>query len=223
MLEDSHSYFTRAADVLGLAPRVREILLAPQRTVKSKSSRNNDRDRCCCTISGTGCSTTMRGGRTEGGLRYRPHMDEEHASALANLMTWKTAVVDVPFGGAKGGINCDPKQLSHTELYDVTRTFVEGIKEIIGPNLDIPAPDVNTNDEVMGWIMHEYSKYYGFAPGVVTGGHVHCSARPAVQRLQVGVFFYVLDEALRESGRNQSRVRRSPFRGSATWAATPPG
>jgi glutamate dehydrogenase (NAD(P)+) len=82
-------------------------------------------------------------------------MDEEHATALANLMSWKTAVVDVPFGGAKGGIDCDPAALSTTELYDITRTFVERIKDVIGPNVDIPAPDVNTDSRVMGWIMHE--------------------------------------------------------------------
>jgi glutamate dehydrogenase (NAD(P)+) len=108
-------------------------------------------------------------GPMKGGLRFHPAMDEDHAGALANLMTWKTAVVNVPFGGAKGGINCDPALLSKQELNNITRSFVRNIKEIIGPQVDIPAPDVNTNAEVMGWIMDEYSQFAGFSPGVVTG------------------------------------------------------
>lgn len=105
----------------------------------------------------------------KGGLRYHPHMDEDHAAALANLMTWKTAIVDVPYGGAKGGINCDPSKLSEQDLFAITSQFVEQMKEVIGPTTDIPAPDVNTNPKVMGWIMNEYSKFEGFSPGVVTG------------------------------------------------------
>jgi glutamate dehydrogenase (NAD(P)+) len=133
-------------------------------------------------------------------------MDEEHASALANLMTWKTAVVNVPFGGAKGGIDCDPAQLSRNELYEITRTFVEGIKEIIGPNLDIPAPDVNTNDQVMGWIMHEYSKYYGFSPGVVTGKPLHLFGSPGRAEATGRGVLYVLDEALQETGKSMANI-----------------
>ena len=105
----------------------------------------------------------------KGGLRFHPSVDEDHAGALAALMTWKTAVVDVPFGGAKGGINCDPSKLSRRELSAVTREFVSHLHDVIGPNLDIPAPDVNTTPEIMGWIMDEYSKYAGFSPAVVTG------------------------------------------------------
>ena len=105
----------------------------------------------------------------KGGLRYHPTVDEDHATALANLMTWKTAVVDVPFGGAKGGIDCDPRRCSRGELERLTRAFVDAIKEVIGPTLDIPAPDMNTDATVMAWIMDEYSKYHGFSPGVVTG------------------------------------------------------
>ena len=101
----------------------------------------------------------MARGPMKGGLRFHPSVDEDHAAALANLMTWKTAVVDIPFGGAKGGINCDPSKMSEHELHVVTRRFVEQTKEIIGPTLDIPAPDLNTNAKVMGWIMDEYSKY----------------------------------------------------------------
>jgi glutamate dehydrogenase (NAD(P)+) len=109
----------------------------------------------------------------KGGLRYHPSVNEEEATALANLMTWKTSIVNIPYGGAKGGINCDPYSLSEWELHDITRSFVTEIKEVIGPKIDIPAPDVNTNAKIMGWIMDEYSKYYGFSPAVVTGKPLH--------------------------------------------------
>jgi glutamate dehydrogenase (NAD(P)+) len=90
-------------------------------------------------------------------------------NSLAALMTFKTAVVNIPYGGAKGGINCDPHQLSHAELQRVTRAFIDQIHDIIGPQMDIPAPDMGTNAQTMAWIVDQYSKYHGWAPGVVTG------------------------------------------------------
>jgi glutamate dehydrogenase (NAD(P)+) len=96
-------------------------------------------------------------------------LDADDVRALAALMTWKTAVVNVPFGGAKGGIACEPSLLSQGELERVTRKFVERISQEIGPQRDIPAPDVNTNAQVMAWIMDQYSRLHGFAPAVVTG------------------------------------------------------
>jgi len=154
MLAESHFYFHKAADVLGLADNIRTILLTPRRTVKVGINIEGE-DGTIQSYEGFRVQHNMARGPMKGGLRYHPAMDEDHAAALANLMTWKTAVVDVPYGGAKGGINCDPHSLS--------------VKEVIGPTTDIPAPDVNTNATVMGWIMHEYSKYAGFSPAVVTG------------------------------------------------------
>jgi glutamate dehydrogenase (NAD(P)+) len=168
MLAESHSYFHKAADVLGLADKVRTILLTPRRTVKVGITIEGE-DGTLQSFEGFRVQHNMARGPMKGGLRYHPAMDEDHAGALANLMTWKTAVVDVPYGGAKGGINCDPRAMSDKDLSAVTARFVEQMKEVIGPTTDIPAPDVNTNAKVMGWIMHEYSKYAGFSPGVVTG------------------------------------------------------
>jgi glutamate dehydrogenase (NAD(P)+) len=205
MLEESHFYFTKAADVLDLPPRIREILLAPHRVVKVEIVTESD-DGSLLHHFGYRVQHNNARGPYKGGLRYHPQMDEDHAAALANLMTWKTAVVNVPFGGAKGGINCDPRKLSRSELYGITRTFVEGIKEIIGPNLDIPAPDVNTNDQVMGWIMHEYSKYYGFSPGVVTGKPLHLFGSPGRSEATGRGVLYGLDEALRETGRSMANI-----------------
>ncbi|NIP82320.1 MAG: glutamate dehydrogenase, partial [Gemmatimonadetes bacterium] len=112
----------------------------------------------------------MARGPMKGGLRYHPDVDLDEVRALASLMTWKTAVVDVPYGGAKGGIDCDPRSpsTSQRDLENITRTFVDRLQVFIGPNQDIPAPDVNTNAQVMAWIMDEYSKFHGFTPAVVT-------------------------------------------------------
>jgi len=168
MLAESHIYFHQAADVLGLPDKVRTILLTPHRTVKVGIAIEGE-DGELQSYEGYRVQHNFARGPMKGGLRYHPAMDEDHAAALANLMTWKTAVVDVPFGGAKGGINCDPHALSERDLFQITVRFVEQMKEVIGPTTDIPAPDVNTNAKIMGWIMHEYSKQAGFSPGVVTG------------------------------------------------------
>ena len=168
MLAESHLYFHKAADVLGLSDKVRTILLTPHRTVKVGIAIEGE-DGELQSYEGYRVQHNLARGPMKGGLRFHPAMDEDHAAALANLMTWKTAVVDVPYGGAKGGINCDPHALSERDLFQITVRFVEQMKEVIGPTTDIPAPDVNTNAKVMGWIMHEYSKYAGFSPGVVTG------------------------------------------------------
>ncbi len=168
MLAESHFYFHKAADVIGLEDKVRTILLTPRRSVKVEVVIEGE-DGELQTYNGYRVQHNMARGPMKGGLRYHPAMDEDHAAALANLMTWKTAVVDVPYGGAKGGIDCDPRSMSERDLFQVTTFFVEQMKEVIGPTTDIPAPDVNTNAKVMGWIMHEYSKYAGFSPAVVTG------------------------------------------------------
>jgi glutamate dehydrogenase (NAD(P)+) len=108
-------------------------------------------------------------GPMKGGLRYHPEVDLDEVRALASLMTWKTAVVDIPYGGAKGGIDCDPRTLSAEHVERLTRTFIERIHQFIGPYEDIPGPDVNTNPRIMAWIVDEYSKFRGYSPGVVTG------------------------------------------------------
>jgi glutamate dehydrogenase (NAD(P)+) len=201
MLEESHYYFKKAADVLDLSSKVRQILLSPRRVVKVELVTEGD-DGNLLHHFGYRVQHNDARGPYKGGLRYHPHMDEEHAAALANLMTWKTAVVDVPFGGGKGGINCDPAKLSKPELHRITSTFVENIKEVIGPNLDIPAPDVNTNAEVMGWIMHEYSKYYGFSPGIVTGKPLELFGSPGRTEATGRGVMYVLEEALKDAGKS---------------------
>ncbi len=201
MLSDSQHYFGRAADVLGLSPKIRAILLTPRRCVKVEKVVESDDGKLMHFIGHRVQHNDARG-PCKGGLRYHPSMDEDHAAALASLMTWKTAVVDVPFGGAKGGIDCDPSEMSRFELERVTRAFVEQIKEVIGPNRDIPAPDVNTNADVMAWIMDAYSSHYGFSPGVVTGKPLHLFGSVGREEATGRGVMYTLDEALNDRGQS---------------------
>ncbi|MFC1665137.1 Glu/Leu/Phe/Val dehydrogenase [Pseudomonadota bacterium] len=205
MLEDSHYYFQKAADVLKVPDRLREILLTPIRSVKVDLVIDDDEGNLQHYMGYRVQHNTLRG-PMKGGLRYHPDMDEDHASALANLMTWKTAVVNIPFGGAKGGINCDPSQMSERELDALTRRFVLQTKEVLGPTIDIPAPDVNTNAKVMGWIMDEYSKYAGFSPGVVTGKPVHLFGSEGREEATGRGIILVLHEALKEQGRSFAEI-----------------
>ena len=199
MLENSHRYFHRAADVLDLAPKVRDVLLTPNRVIKVEIVEEAD-DGQLMHYTGFRVQHNSARGPCKGGLRYHPAMDEDHASALANLMTWKTAIVDVPFGGAKGGIDCDPQTMSRFEVERVTRRFVDQCKEMIGPTIDIPAPDVNTNADVMAWIMDEYSRHYGFSPGVVTGKPLHLFGSVGREEATGRGVMYALEEALRDRG-----------------------
>jgi len=203
MLEASHRYFHRAADVLDLAHKVREVLLTPNRVIKVEIVDETD-DGQLMHYTGFRVQHNSARGPCKGGLRYHPTMDEDHATALANLMTWKTAIVDVPFGGAKGGINCDPSQMSRFEVERVTRRFVEQCKEVIWPTIDIPAPDVNTNADVMAWIMDEYSRHYGFSPGIVTGKPLHLFGSEGREEATGRGVMYALEEALRDRGQELS-------------------
>jgi glutamate dehydrogenase (NAD(P)+) len=205
MLDEAHYYFNKAADVLDLSDKVREILITPRRVVKVELVTEDDQGRIQHHL-GFRVQHNNTRGPFKGGLRYHPTLDEDHATALANLMTWKTAIVEVPFGGAKGGINCDPSAMSKSELDRVTRAFVEQVKEVIGPTLDIPAPDVNTNAEVMGWIMDQYSTYQGFSPGVVTGKPLHLFGSEGREEATGRGVMYALEEALSDQARSLADV-----------------
>jgi glutamate dehydrogenase (NAD(P)+) len=166
--EAANHYISKASRIMNLGPRVERLLLSleAEHHVTIPIERDNGE---LAVFSGYRFQHNSARGPTKGGLRFHPTVDADDVRALATLMTWKTAVVNVPFGGAKGGIACDPSQLSQGELERVTRKFVERIIQEIGPQRDIPAPDVNTNSQVMAWIMDQYSRIHGFAPAVVTG------------------------------------------------------
>lgn len=200
MLDTTNQFFNRAADHLGLGEQLRAILQTPNRVVRVEIITESD-DGGLHHHLGFRVQHSDARGPMKGGLRYHPSMDEDHAASLASLMTWKTAVANLPYGGAKGGINCDPSKLSEAELYRITTTFVELIREVIGPNRDIPAPDVNTNAQVMAWIMDEYSKFYGFSPAVVTGKPVDLFGSLGRDEATGRGLMYVLEECLASSGR----------------------
>ena len=134
MLEAAHRYFHDASEVLGLSDRVRQILITPRRVVKVELVTEDDQGSLVHHMGFRVQHNDMRG-PFKGGLRYHPSMDEDHAAALANLMTWKTAVVDIPFGGAKGGIDCDPMQMSRSELdrviAELEKTMVKAFAEVL--------------------------------------------------------------------------------------------
>jgi glutamate dehydrogenase (NAD(P)+) len=166
--EATNHYFLKAAGLIGLDERIQKRIIAPMREVRVECSITLD-DGSDATYTGFRIQHDNSRGPCKGGIRYHPQVDPDEVNALASLMTWKTAVLDVPFGGAKGGINCDPRALSIAEQQRLTRVFVERIYEIIGTNVDIPAPDMGTNSQTMAWIMDEYAKFRGYTPSVVTG------------------------------------------------------
>jgi glutamate dehydrogenase (NAD(P)+) len=197
--EDTTHYFHKAAQFMGLPERVQRMLQNPDRVVKVEIAVEMDSGELGV-FTGFRVQHNNARGPFKGGLRFHPTMDEDHSKALASLMTWKTAVVDIPYGGAKGGIDCDPRKLSLGELERVTRRFTQKIHEIIGPTLDIPAPDVNTNAQVMAWIMNEYSKFHGFSPGVVTGKPLDLHGSEGREEATgLGVTF-VVEELLKRRG-----------------------
>lgn len=197
MLEESQYYFNKAASILELQTVAKKLLITPRRVVKVEIVTESSSGEILHHL-GFRVQHDNSRGPMKGGLRYHPSVDEDEATALASLMTWKTAVVNVPYGGAKGGINCNPQSLNEKELHDITRAFVSEIKEVIGPNLDIPAPDVNTNANTMAWIMDEYSKYYGFSPGVVTGKPLHLFGSEGREEATGRGVMYSLEMALED-------------------------
>src|ERR1700722_159336 len=168
VFEATNHYIRKASRIMNLGPRVEQLLLSleAEHHVSIPIERDNGE---LAVFSGYRFQHNSARGPTKGGLRFHPTLDADDVRALATLMTWKTAVVNVPFGGAKGGVACDPAQLSQGELERITRKFVERISQEIGPQRDIPAPDVNTNAQGMAWILDQYSRLHGFAPAVVTG------------------------------------------------------
>ncbi len=161
--------FNSTADRLGLDGGVRALLSVPKRELTVSFPVTMD-DGSVQVFTGYRIQHNVVRGPAKGGIRYHPQVSLGEVRALAMWMTWKCALVDIPYGGAKGGVKCDPKQLSRGELERLTRRYTSEISIIIGPESDIPAPDVNTNAQVMAWIMDTYSMNVGHStPGIVTG------------------------------------------------------
>jgi glutamate dehydrogenase (NAD(P)+) len=167
---DMHNLqFEIAAGHLDLEPWIVEKIKHPRREFVVRFPLRFDDDHIEL-ISGYRVQHNTLRGPSKGGLRYHPDVDLDEVRALAALMSWKCAVVNIPFGGAKGGVTCDPSKMSQREIERMTRRYVWEISPIIGPDSDIPAPDVNTNPQVMAWIVDTYSVFRGYTcASVVTG------------------------------------------------------
>src|SRR5918994_435552 len=152
--EATQTYFNRAADLLRMPESVRTLLMTPQREVTVQITIEMDDGRIE-TFTGFRVQHSAVRGPMKGGLRYHYHVDLDEVRALASLMTWKTAVVNLPYGGAKGGVNVDPSKLESHEVQAVARSFMDKIEKVLGPTRDIPAPDVGTDAQVMAWLMDE--------------------------------------------------------------------
>jgi glutamate dehydrogenase/leucine dehydrogenase len=161
--------FESAAEKLKLQPGLREVLRSPRRALTLSLPIKMD-DGTLKVFQGFRVQHNNARGPCKGGIRYHPNVSFDEVQALASWMTWKCATVNIPFGGAKGGIICDPKHLSQRELERLTRRYAYEISDFIGPDRDIPAPDVYTDAQVMAWIYDTYSMTRGHSvPGVVTG------------------------------------------------------
>ena len=168
MTGDVERYVLQASRVIELGSRVEKLLLLPEAEHHVTLPIELDSGELAVFPAYRIQHNSARG-PMKGGLRFHPTVDADDVRAMASLMTWKTALVNVPFGGAKGGIACDPDVLSIGELERLTRKLTQRIGQEIGPQRDIPAPDVNTNAQTMAWIMDEYSRAHGYSPSVVTG------------------------------------------------------
>lgn len=166
--EAAEQYFEEAACVLDLSSNMRTLLMTPEREIKVQVPIKRDNGEIA-TFVGYRIQHNSARGPMKGGLRYHHEVNADEVLALASLMTWKTAVVDLPYGGAKGGIAVNTKDLSIDELERLTRRFVDELHDLFGPDKDIPAPDMGTNAQTMAWIMNQYQKFHGFSPACVTG------------------------------------------------------
>ena len=187
--------FDMAAEYLKLDPGLRQILRTPKRVLEVSIPVKMDNGQTKV-FTGFRVQHNVSRGPAKGGLRYHPNVTLDEVKALAAWMTWKTATVNLPYGGAKGGIICDPKRMSKSELERMTRRYAAEIQPIIGPEVDIPAPDVYTDSQTMAWIMDTYAMTVGHAaPGVVTGKPVSIGGSEGRTDATGRGVLYVVEEA----------------------------
>jgi glutamate dehydrogenase (NAD(P)+) len=193
------SQFERAANLINLEDYMRRILLSPFREVQVEVPVRMD-DGHIEVFTGYRIQHNGARGPCKGGIRYHPQADHDEVLGLATIMTWKTALMDIPFGGAKGGVTVDPRKLSRLELERLTRRFTQRISIMLGPYRDVPAPDVNTNPQVMAWILDEYSSRHGYTPAAVTGKPVSLGGSLGRDEATGRGVMYVMMEYARDFG-----------------------
>src|SRR5437773_2265562 len=199
--------FDMAAEFLKLDPGLRQVLRTPKRILEVSLPTKMDNGQVKV-LTGYRVQHNVSRGPGKGGIRFHPNVTLDEVKALAAWMTWKTATVNVPFGGAKGGVICDPKRMSKSELERMTRRYASKILPIIGPSQDIPAPDVYTDAQTMAWIMDTYAMTVGHsAHGVVTGKPVSIGGSEGRGEATARGLLYVVEEAC--------KVKRIPLRGAS--------
>jgi len=190
--EAVNQYFAQAAAILELDSELYGVLTTPYRELTVQVPVRLD-DGDLIVVRGYRVQHNGARGPYKGGIRYHPAADLNEVRALASLMTWKTALLDLPFGGAKGGVEVDPTGMSHAELQRLTRRFTNGIHHLLGVYRDIPAPDVNTNAQTMAWMMDAFSSSHGYSPAIVTGKPVDLGGAPGREAATGRGCVYVLD------------------------------
>src|SRR4029077_15663942 len=213
-------FFEQAADYVQLEEDMREILRTSYREISVQVPVRMD-DGSVCVFTGYRVQHNGARGPYKGGIRYHSSADLDEVRALASLMTWKTALVDLPFGGAKGGIQCEPHLMSQGEIQRMTLRFTQAISYVLGVNRDIPAPDLNTNAQTMAWMMDAYGQRYGYTPGIVTGKPVElggCLGREAATGRGVVI---ITDETARHLKRplEGATVAIQGFGNVGSWTA----
>jgi glutamate dehydrogenase (NAD(P)+) len=219
--EVAQHQFDLAADRLNLDPGLRRVLRQPRRELTVHFPVKMD-DGSVQVFTGYRVQHNLGRGPAKGGIRYHQDVDLDEVKALAMWMTWKCAVVGIPFGGGKGGVIVDPKKLSTKELEALTRRFTTEIEVLIGPERDIPAPDVNTNSQVMAWMMDTYSMHQGHTvPGVVTGKPISLGGSEGRNEATARGTVFCVIEAARHRGVDltQAKVAVQGFGNAGSIAA----
>jgi glutamate dehydrogenase (NAD(P)+) len=205
--EVAQRQFDLAADRLNLDPGLRRVLREPRRELTVNFPVKMD-DGNVQVFTGYRVQHNLGRGPAKGGIRYHQDVTLDEVKALAMWMTWKCAVVAIPYGGGKGGVIVDPKKLSIKELEALTRRFTTEIEVLIGPERDIPAPDVNTNAQIMAWMMDTYSMHQGYTvPGVVTGKPISLGGSEGRNEATARGTVYCVVEAANHLGIDLSRAR----------------
>ena len=219
-LDEVNIFFDRAADRLSLDQGMRSLLKAPWRELSVSIPIRMDSGEMRI-FHGYRVQHNGARGPYKGGVRYHPEADMEEVRALASLMTWKTALADIPFGGAKGGIQCDPASMSLDELNRVTRRYVQNIDHILGPNRDILAPDLGTNSQTMAWVMDTYGQIHGHNPACVTGKPVELGGSEGRESATGRGAVYTMAEAIGDLGieMNGANVVIQGFGNVGSWFA----
>ncbi|MGH2695251.1 MAG: Glu/Leu/Phe/Val family dehydrogenase, partial [Actinomycetota bacterium] len=213
-------FFHRSADRLKLREEMREVLASTYRELSVQVPVKMD-DGSVSVFRGYRIQHNGARGPYKGGIRYHESADLDEVRALAALMTWKNALIDVPFGGAKGGVQCEPGLLSQGELERLTRRFTGMISYVIGVNRDIPAPDMGTNAQVMAWMMDAYGQRAGHTPGIVTGKPVELGGSPGREEATGRGVVICAREAAKRTGISfrDARVAIQGFGNVGYWTA----